>query len=177
MMYYALWVLLWPLNLFFVFTAWGISSPVLGAIMWYYDLPLELWWWTLLLYFFSAPFFGLLAFVTGPTIPMPFRLFSTLNNTLDGGWDDHVSGFKDPATLSAFRLWLQRTRWTYRNPCNGWQSQGYGVADVTKAFTVKKDIPLLFRFYIKFWAGWNPSMRGGDYFPYMAQFGLKRKKE
>ncbi|WP_327206690.1 hypothetical protein [Rhizobium beringeri] len=50
-----------------------------------------------------------------------------------------------------------------------------GVEDIASAFTVKRDVPLLFGFHLKLWLGWNPGKRGGNYFPYVLQCGLKRR--
>jgi hypothetical protein len=95
---------------------------------------------------------------------------ATLESLSVGG--KPVAGF-DPAA-DGFKLWWQRTRWTWRNPCNGWQSELLGVADIASAFTVKRDLPLLFGYHLKLWLGWNPIKRGGNYFPFMFQIGPKR---
>ncbi len=128
-----------------------------------------------LLAYILSPFLALWSMKYGPILPGMWRWFSTLNNTLDGGWDDHVEGFKDPATLNKFQLWWQRTRWTWRNPCNGWQSELLGIKSIDQGFTVKKDIPLFGKFYLKLWLGWNPNKRGGNYYPFAFQFAPKRK--
>ncbi|MGO6684180.1 DUF7338 family protein [Rhizobium leguminosarum] len=108
----------------------------------------------------------------GPVLPGRWRWFSTLNADLDGYIPQHVEGF-DPAA-KGFKHWWQRTRWTWRNPCNGWQSEALGVEDIASVFTVKCDLPLAFGFYLKVWLGWNPIKRGGNYYPYMFQIGPKR---
>lgn len=120
-----------------------------------------------------SPFLALWSMRYGPVLPGRWRWFSTLNGTLDGGIEQGVSDFDPKAT--GFKLWWQRTRWTWRNPCNGWQSEALGVADIADAFTIKRDVPLFGRWYVKWWTGWNPSKRGGNYFPYMWQAGLKRR--
>ncbi|WP_426782277.1 DUF7338 family protein [Rhizobium beringeri] len=45
-------------------------------------------------------------------------MFSTLHADLDGYTPQRVAGF-DPAA-KGFKLSWQRTRWTWRNPYNGW---------------------------------------------------------
>jgi hypothetical protein len=165
----------WPLNVFLVCTAWGISSPILIAILAYFGVGMSVRLWTLPLLLFSAPSLAGLSLVTGPKLPGLLQWFSTLNADLDGGWRQKVDGFRDPATLNTFQLWWQRTRWTWRNPCNGWQSELLGVSDISKAFSVKREVPLLFGFFVKWWAGWNPNKRGGNFYPYAFQCGLKRR--
>lgn len=120
-----------------------------------------------------SPFLALWSMKYGPVLPGKWRWFSTLNATLDGYIAQGVSGF-DP-NAKGFKLWWQRTRWTWRNPCNGWQSEALGVADVAKAFSVKREVPLVGGFYLKLWLGWNPNKRGGNYFPYMFQCGIRRR--
>jgi len=122
-----------------------------------------------------SPFFALWSLRYGPVLKGRWRWFSTLNATLDGGWEQRVDGFKDPATLNRFQLWWQRTRWTWRNPCNGWQSEYLGVDDLADGFTVKRDLPLFGKWYIKDWRGWNNVKRGGTKYPYMFQFWIRRK--
>jgi hypothetical protein len=121
-----------------------------------------------------APFLALWSMKYGPVLPSYWRWFSTLNGTLDGGVEQGVEGF-DP-NARGLKLWWQRTRWTWRNPCNGWQSEALGVQDITRAFTFKRDLPLISDFYLKLWLGWNPNKRGGNYYPYMFQCGLKKGK-
>ncbi|TBY54520.1 hypothetical protein E0H59_13615 [Rhizobium leguminosarum bv. viciae] len=119
-----------------------------------------------------APFLAAWSMQHGPVLPGRWRWFSTLNADLDGYIPQRVAGF-DPVA-KGFKLWWQRTRWTWRNPCNGWQSEALGVEDIATAFTIKRDVPLLFGFYLKLWFGWNPIKRGGNYYPYMFQMAPKR---
>lgn len=140
----VLYALLWPINIILVLIAFALS-PVMA-----------LW---------SMAF--------GPIVPMPFRLFTTLNASLDGGIEQHVKGFYANAT--GVKLWWQRTRWTWRNPCNGWQAL-YGYTDYRDAFTFKRDIPLAFGYYLKLWLGWNNQYRGGAKYPYMFQAGIKKQE-
>ena len=126
-----------------------------------------------LLAYVLSPFLALWSMKFGPVLPGRWRWFSTLNGTLDGGIEQGVDGF-DPKARG-LNLWWQRTCWTWRNPCNGWQSELLGVSDIAWAFTFKRDLPLLFGLYLKLWLGWNPNQRGGNYFPYMFQAGLKRR--
>jgi len=126
-----------------------------------------------LLAYILSPFLALWSMKYGPVLPGKWRWFSTLNGTLDGGIEQHVPGFDTNA--KGFKLWWQRTRWTWRNPCNGWQSELLGIKSIDQGFTVKKDIPLFGKFYLKLWMGYNPNKRGGNYYPYMFQFAPKRK--
>lgn len=166
------YILYWPINGFLVLTAWALSSPLVIAALWWFG-ALGFWSWTLPLFLFSAPSLAALSFMTGPKLPGILRWFSTLNATLDGGIEQGVDGF-DP-NAKGFKLWWQRTLWTYRNPCNGWQSELLGIRVIDHGFTVKKDVPLFGGVYIKLWLGWNPNKRGGNYYPFMFQMGVKRK--
>ncbi|WP_245456611.1 DUF7338 family protein [Rhizobium hidalgonense] len=64
-----------------------------------------------------SPFLAAWSMKNGPVLPGRWRWFSTLNADLDGYIPQRVSGF-DPAA-KGFKLWWQRTRWTWRNPFNG----------------------------------------------------------
>lgn len=119
-----------------------------------------------------SPFLAAWSMKHGRVLPGRWRWFSTLNADLDGYIPQRVAGF-DPAA-KGFKLWWQRTRWTWRNPCNGWQSEALGVEDIGKAFTIKRDVPLACGFYLKLWLGGNPIKRGGNYYPYMLQIAPKR---
>lgn len=126
-----------------------------------------------LLAYVLSPFLALWSMKYGPVLPGRWRLFSTLNATLDGYIAQGVDGF-DP-NAKGFKLWWQRTRWTWRNPCNGWQSELLGIKNIDQGFTVKKDIPLFGGYKIKFWCGWNNNKRGGNYYPYAFQCSIRRK--
>ncbi|MCB2403985.1 hypothetical protein ACC808_00690 [Rhizobium ruizarguesonis] len=65
-----------------------------------------------------SPFLAAWSMKHGPVLPGRWRWFSTLNADLDGYTPQRVAGF-DPAA-KGFKLWWQRTRWTWRNPYNGW---------------------------------------------------------
>ncbi|WP_245510262.1 DUF7338 family protein [Rhizobium ruizarguesonis] len=65
-----------------------------------------------------VPFLAAWSMKHGPVLPGRWRWFSTLNADLDGYTPQRVAGF-DPAA-KGFKLWWQRTRWTWRNPYNGW---------------------------------------------------------
>jgi len=120
-----------------------------------------------------SPFLALWSMKYGPVLPGKWRWFSTLNNTLDG-WINVFHDGVDPH-YSGVRLWWNRTCWTWRNPCNGWQSELLGIEAIDQGFTVKKEIPLIQKFYVKLWLGWNPGKRGGNYHPYMFQCSIRRK--
>ncbi len=140
------------------------------ALLWPVNFAL-----VLLAYFPMAPFMATLAMFTGPVMPVPLRWFSTMNADLDGYIAQDVDGFDKNA--KGFKLWWQRIRWTWRNPCNGFQSQVLGVSAVTPEIAFKRELNWLpFGFYIKCWLGWNPNKRGGDYYPYMFQFGPRKRK-
>ncbi|WP_020049020.1 DUF7338 family protein [Rhizobium leguminosarum] len=126
-----------------------------------------------LLAYALSPFLAAWSMNHGPVLPGRWRWFSTLNADLDGYIPQKVVGF-DPAA-KGLKLWWQRTRWTWRNPCSGRQSELLGVEDIAAAFTVKRDLPLPFGFYFKLWLGWNPIKRGGKYYLFMCQIGPKRR--
>jgi hypothetical protein len=109
----------------------------------------------------------------GPILSMPWRLFSTLNATLDGGIEQNVEGF-DP-NAKGLKLWYQRCRWTWRNPCNGFQSEVFGLKDYKDGFTIKKDFDLFDGWALKLWLGWNNDYRGGNNYPYMFQCKPQKK--
>lgn len=109
-----------------------------------------------------------------------WRLFYTHDNTLDGGWDERIGGYKDPATLDNFQLCWQRMRWICRNP-------GYGLNALLFGFQHTDNVKLVFEhgvpypekdgyWYViqsdagfkffgyrgpKAWVGWNYRNYGG----------------
>ncbi|MGO7985008.1 DUF7338 family protein [Rhizobium leguminosarum] len=67
--------------------------------------------------YFLSPFLAAWSMKHGRVLPGCWRWFSTLNADLDDYIPQRVAGF-DPAA-KGFKFWWQRTRWTWRNPCNG----------------------------------------------------------
>ncbi|QIG73089.1 hypothetical protein EVB99_098 [Rhizobium phage RHph_N3_19] len=120
-----------------------------------------------------SPLFATWSMKYGPVLPMPWKLFSTLNGTLDGGIDQRVKGFD--ADAKGFKLWYQRCKWTWRNPCNGFQSEIFGLKDYKDGFTIKRDIPLFGKYNLKLWIGWDNRRKGGNYYPYMFQCKPQKK--
>lgn len=121
----------------------------------------------------------------GPKLPKYLQWFSTLNNTLDGGWDELISGYRDPASLRWWQLWWQRICWICRNPAQGWQSQTFLGMDGkqlvfiqkdetsnpkwylmeskgVRFFMWKKDQHLFGDWYLKLYFGWHDDSRSGD---------------
>jgi hypothetical protein len=105
--------------------------------------------------------------------------FYTHDNTLDGGWDDQVRGFEDPATLSKGKLFLQRMKWICRNPGYGFNAFLLGFKDTPKVQIIFEDgipYPEDHYWYViqsdkgwkffgyrgkKAWVGWNYLNYGG----------------
>jgi hypothetical protein len=66
-----------------------------------------------------------------------WRLFYTHDNTLDGGFDAGIRGYKDPTTLNAGELWWQRVCWICRNP-------GYGLNALVFGFEHTSNFAIIF---------------------------------
>jgi hypothetical protein len=155
----------------------------------------KLAWLSMLLYPFAAlaswivgtlgswlisPFLAAWSVLTkNPTPGGLWVYFYTHDNTLDGGWDDDVDGYADPATLSAWGLFKQRLRWICRNP-------GYGLNAFLLGFKDTANVKIVFEdgipwpedsyWYViqsdkgwkffgyrgkKAWVGWNYLNYGG----------------
>lgn len=65
------------------------------------------------------------------------RWWYTHDNTLDGGWDERIDGYKDPITLSPLKLLWQRMKWICRNP-------GYGFKAMVMGFEHTPNVALIF---------------------------------
>lgn len=108
-----------------------------------------------------------------------WRWFYSHDNTLDGGWDVGIRGYKDPATLSWYKLIWQRMCWICRNP-------GYGFNAFVLGFKHTNNVQIVFEkgipypedsyWYViqsdngwkffgfrgdKTWVGWNYLNYGG----------------
>ncbi|QIG68083.1 hypothetical protein EVB55_148 [Rhizobium phage RHph_Y68] len=135
-------------------------------------------------------------------LPGFLQWFSTIDDDLDGGqhqleWKEGVFGLE---------LIIQRTLWIIRNPAHGWQSKvlGYNIHSGTSRiyarewknvsslnafkgfisrtgdgkifFTIKADIYLTKKFYLKLWIGWNERAYDGVYSHLLFQPFLPKTK-
>src|ERR1044072_696243 len=105
--------------------------------------------------------------------------FYTHDNTLDGGFDAGIDGYKDPKTLNPFSLWWQRTCWICRNPGYGFNAFVLGFKHTENVKIVWDDgipYPEDHYWYViqsdggwkffgyrgkKAWVGWNYLNYGG----------------
>jgi hypothetical protein len=142
-----------------------------------------------LLSWILSPLLALASVVFGVNVlPGFFQWFSTIDDDLDGG--QHQLDWPE---VSGFKLWLQRTMWIIRNPAHGWQSKflGYDISKGTSKiysrmwhdgetghsfkgyiihtaegktyFTIKADIEISSKFYLKLWIGWSDRAYDGTY--------------
>lgn len=106
--------------------------------------------------------------------------FYTHDNTLDGGFDEGIDGYKDPQTISKVKLWVQRMKWICRNPAYGFKAKVLGFKHTDKVsivfehgipypevdgywYVVQSDGGGKFFGYRgpKVWVGWNYLNYGG----------------
>jgi len=150
-----------------------------------------------LLSFVLSPALAALSMAIGkPTLPGVLQWFSTTDNTLDGGINDHVAGY-DPAA-KGWKLWWQRTCWICRNPAHGFQSNLLGMSAEALVYLIKPDDkanprywlmannhhrffmwkreqPLFAGWYLKIWLGWLNVAYDGVNCHYQFNVGLKRR--
>lgn len=90
--------------------------------------------------------------------------FYTHDNTLDGGWDVGIDGYKNPLELSFFGLIWQRMCWICRNP-------GYGFNAFVFGFKGQDNVDTVFQSGIpyppdKYWYVVKDQATGKLYFGY-----------
>lgn len=150
-----------------MYLKWALFAPI--------SLVMNILTWIL------APFLALLSMATGPVLPWGLWIFHTHDDDLDGG--QHQKGWP-PAT--GVSLWWQRTCWMYRNPSYGFDAYVLGFGDPTKIteqhisgvwdsgkaaefycmnngtnyFSLRKQVPLGGKRYIKIWIGWKHNDNG-----------------
>lgn len=95
-----------------IFITWAILAPL--------DLAA-----TLVAYALS-PFLAAWSVLAGrSTLPGIWQLFSTLDDTLDGG--QHQWPHLYPSDVTGWQLWWQRTCWICRNPAQGFALELLGI--------------------------------------------------
>lgn len=180
----------------------AILMPTIVSLVWVKRIIKEVGWKPYLIYcvysmsaiimviltYILSPFLSLYSVIFNKkNLPMPFYLFQTHDNDLDGGQDQ---GYK--ITTNKFRLWWQRMCWLCRNPAYAYSAYIIGLdiddyelvrtddsfiddkSDARLTFTIfnhvskdKKRFGIRWHpiwsdsFYVKYWIGWNHASYDG----------------